>query len=668
MSDLGTARGRITIDTSGVRTAQKEVQQASQAMNQALGAVGISLGAAGAVQLARFALEAVNVATAYRRQEVAALSLAGSQKQLNQLLDTYRAATGGAIDDAQALADVTRLQAVGFADSAEELDRFARAARGIAIATGQSQDYVISQLQLAIANQSTLRLDQLGLGVSEVKKRIDELRAANKNLTEEMAYQQAILEAANKKFGELADSAAGQKTEVEKLETSWKNLRLELGNTIEGNVNEVSSGINFILDALRQRIKETNEAIDRYEAAARAPFASRTSIGRVTPTRIDTGAPLIDQQKLLDAQLDYSRDLFEINRDAAQAIQDATEQYGRQRAETIRQYELGIVREAEDFARMRARQQRDYERSILQLVRDSREREAEWAADLGDRTAEIRKRSNERVAELEADFARQRERAQRNFARQLRDAAAQLDAVRVRDLQREFREGQQEAQEDHKERLDKERRAHEESISQANKAYQERLADARRADERRLEDMRLALAQQRADEDEDRAIRRSRAEADHQAALAQQATEHARNLARIGREAQEQRDALAQAFRDQLADLGLHNVAYRAEQLRAQKQALEDVEPFMRAWFNTAIQAMNATLPFAGHPSNADPYIDRIAPSTLSRGSIAPSGSRTINIAPGAVNVVAPADMALDQRTAAWFMGLLHDFFEGYPQ
>lgn len=137
-------------------------------------AIGLAVAQAG-----RFAVEADTLATAYRRQEVAARNLAGSQAQLNRLMAAYAEATGGAINRAQSLADVTRLQAVGFADSAEELTRFTVASRGAAIAMGQSQDYILSQVQLAIANQSLMRLDQIGLGVEEVTERIDELRAAN---------------------------------------------------------------------------------------------------------------------------------------------------------------------------------------------------------------------------------------------------------------------------------------------------------------------------------------------------------------------------------------------------------------------------------------------------------------------------------------------------------
>jgi hypothetical protein len=710
LSDLGTARGRITIDTSGVRAAQQQVQQASQVMNQALGAVGVSLGTAGAVQLARFVVESAKVATAFERQEVAALSLAGSQDKLNQLLDTYRAATGGAIDDAQALADVTRLQAIGFADSAAELDRFATAARGISLATGQSQDYVISQLQLAIANQSTMRLDQLGLGVSEVKQRIDELKASNKGLTDEMAYQQAILEAANDKFGALADSAAGQKTEVEKLETAWKNLRLEVGQTIGGNVNEVSSGINFILDALRARIQETNALIDEYEATARAPFASRTSIGRVTPTRIDTGAPAIDFEARAESTVQWYDEIRDIERQANEQRLDATRQYEEQRTSTIRQYGTALVREAEDFGRQRLRSEQDYAISLQRIHRDIAQREAGQLADLertiadartdaaergaerqialDERIAETREASQERIADMEEDFARSRERAQRAYADRLRDAAANLDAVAVREAQRDFRNSRKDAQEDFDERLQEEReneaerlqelnkahakqtadegRALQKRIDDANAAYQRQLADARAADAQRLEDMAADRAIRLKRENEDRATRLARLAEDHAAQLTEMARAHGERMTQIAEQEAEELAAANKAQDERMIALGVHIAAVEAAQAAHEARALTAYGEHLaeqERMFNAMM-----TRPTPGLP---DPFSGPIfGGNNLSSGGSIVSNStnsnRNVTIQSGAITIVTPANFAADPQSRAWLHGELAQFLEDF--
>lgn len=630
-SNVGRATGSITIDVSQLAAAQAAVQAASRSMTQAMNAVGPSVDKAqnslngfagswreivqlwGAREIVQFVAANDQLATSFRRQSVAARELAGGQAQLNDLLATYNAATGNALDQATALANVTKLMSVGFADSSQELDQFARAIRGISVAMGTSQDTVTQNLILELFTQRGARLDQLGLQYDKVKQRADELRAADKNLTEQMAYQQAVLEQANDRFGKLADSIEGQITGLENLAKAWKDFRLEIGQLSAGSLdffgnalanwlNQAAIDARKLADALfeigqvigvvdRQLVSPSQQRFIESSDARNAQRRSRGSNGSASKDFDPT-----DPQELLDAQLEYARGLAEITRDSNRAIQDATEQFGRQRAETIRSYELGIAREAEDFARMRARQQRNYERAIVDVIRDSREREADAIADLNERNAEVRQRSNNRIAEIEADFAKRRERAQEAHSDRLMDAAGRLDAMAVYQQQRDFARSQKEAEEDQKERLDKERGNLRESLDEAQKAHNEQLEDARKADARRLEDMRLALERQRADEDEDRRIARERAAEDHQRTLDQQAIDHQLDLTRIGREAEERRTELTTAFEQELLDLGMHNVEVEKERKRAQEAELEAIAPFMKKWFNTIKEAMDAVL------------------------------------------------------------------------
>lgn len=437
-TSLGEARGRVIIEAETAR-AQAQISAFSAATERDLGRLGkatsglqsafqglassfgLSLSVAGALQLGRMALEADELATAYERQSVAALSLAGSQAQLNELLDVYAQATGGAIGRAQALADVTRLMAVGFADSAQELDEFTRAARGISLATGQQQDYVISQLQLAIANQSELRLDQLGLGVDQVKQRIDQLKAANTGLTDAMAYQNAILGLANEKFGDLADSVAGQATEAERLRKAWNDLRLEMGQAIKPNVEEASSALLDLLNLIN-RVRDANAGLSSAAISSRAaqegridpfgPAFSRTSIGaHIRNPILGSGAGIADaaaaiNQPLLDAQRDYAREVQGIHRESASAINDAERSYGQQRAEAVRSYGVSVAREEEDFQRARIRQAEDLANAIADIHADAARREAQQVADLARTIADAREDSAKRLADLEEDYAR----------------------------------------------------------------------------------------------------------------------------------------------------------------------------------------------------------------------------------------------------------------------
>ena len=289
---LGVAKGKIIIDDkdldgvavkakavgSSVEKSLGRVDAAAKRTQVSLGALGKVVGAVGGIfgiqmgmqlvkQFGEMVIASTDLATAYRRQQVAAVSLAGSQENLNELLSAYHSVTKNTIDDAKALADVTRLQATGFADSAAELTSFVNVAKGISIAMGVDTGYVTSQLQLAIANQSFMRLDQIGLGVEEVKKKIAELKVETKGLSSEMAFQQAILEIAEQKFGKLNQSIEAQATGLERLRKAWKDARLAQGQNVEGPVNVVTGFIAGEMEkgGIRQQVSEKqNEAMSNF--------------------------------------------------------------------------------------------------------------------------------------------------------------------------------------------------------------------------------------------------------------------------------------------------------------------------------------------------------------------------------------------------------------------
>jgi hypothetical protein len=202
--------------------------------------LGVGVGAA-ASQGFQFLNQADQVATSYRRQSIAARELAGSQEKVNQLLNAYIVASGGAVDKASALAQVTKLQTLGFADNPQEVSRFTRGARGASLATGRDADYVISQAQLAIANQSTMRLDQLGIGVGEFQKKLAALQATTQGLGKDQLYEEAILDIWQEKFGAITDSAEAQATGMERLGVAWKDFKLAVGES--GWFNRATTGI-----------------------------------------------------------------------------------------------------------------------------------------------------------------------------------------------------------------------------------------------------------------------------------------------------------------------------------------------------------------------------------------------------------------------------------------
>lgn len=749
-ADLGTAHGTIVIDTAELLRAVQTARAAGRQIEAALGNVdrgtakadagiksvtaslgqlggvfGVVFGVQAAQQLGRFILQSDSLATAYRRQSVAALNLAGSQAELNRLLATYNEATGGAVSRAQALSDVTRLQAVGFADTTLELQQFITAARGISIATGQSQDYVISQLQLAIANQSTMRLDQLGLGIDEVQNKVRELQNANQGLSDAQAYQNAILTIAEQKFGALSRSVEGQATGAEKAAKAWADLQLEIGQALGPATGGVLTGladqlngIRVILQGVAGDAQIAGNKIRGMGGGGTGDFLtdilsadpineslipwinSQLGLGSGMVTTLPQGSigggagggAAVDttmQDKQRAEQLDFIEQTQQIERDANRQRLDATRTYEQQRTDTISDYGRQIAREAEDFARQRARAEAQFARQIADLREGIAEREADWLEDLTDRLADLQADSaeriadaqesaNRRIAELNEDYQRDRERAERDHRDRLLSAAARLDATAVFEEQRRFNRERQAADEAHQEqiadtqsalaeRIEQERENLAERIQQEQEAHAERLADAREADAERLADMTAAFEEQKRIEDEDRALRLERMAEDHAAQLAQMAAANAEQMAEIDRHEAEELASAQEAHLKALASLGIYNQTWKLIQDAQQAAALQSWAQFWRDF--------QATMPrIAGPATQAEAgrnQWDQVQignPATWNFSSAAPSqaaprGVQSITVAPGAIQIISANGNPQDIREAvrSEFMKILDE-------
>ncbi len=549
---------------------------------------------------------------------MAALDLAGSQSKLNDLLQTYGEVTGGAVGKAQALSDVTKLSAIGFADNTKELSDFVTAARGASIAMGSSQEYIIQQLQLSIANQSEMRLDQLGVGVEELQARKKELMQADSSLSTAMAYQNALLGLMTEKFGALAKSTEAQKTGAENAAKAWKDLSLSLGNLAGPTVDTIGNQFAAFFNAISAGFDRSSAAIqdfgkwlqwlgtvtlpDSVRAQGRdfmaglgysLPAATPRTIGgpsRGERNRGVSGGGTSYNSDQTDAIKQWSTDVQAIEREAGVARIAATRQYESQRADTIRDYGKSIAREEADFARNRARAIADYARQVEDARADAAEREADaaqnyakavanvneeagkreakWQADYSERIAEMRSDSNERLVELEADYAKARERAELDHRDRLLSAAARLDAVGVFEEQRNYARQQADAEDNHKEQRDKIQKALDEQLADALKSQQERLEEARAGDAERLADLRASYEEQLAEGRANDAERLADMQQAFDDRLKQEDEERAIAAQRRAEDHADQLAQMAQAQAERMAQID--------EQAACEKKSLEE--------------------------------------------------------------------------------------------
>ena len=459
-------------------------------LRNVMGGLGVGAGMYGVVNVAKQVTESVQLANAYDRMEVSARKLAGSQESLNALLQAYSEASGGAVSDAVALENVVRLQATGFANSAKELERFVRGARGASIALGKPQDFIVQETQLAVSNTSVKRLDQIGLGIEEVNKRVNELRSSNNNLTREMAFQEAVIGLLNEKYGGLTDTVEGQTTGIEKLSKAWDDAGLTMGQVAQGPVNRLSAALALMIDVgmaklqlwidewqvyadiieqanrkAREHTRVTYGGMNRFGASA---LEQRPSPGAIfspssIPTVRDRGRFSEEETTLI---MEWSAARDDIERRTNAQLLDEYRSYRNQYRQVTEQYQTTILREEEDFNRNRERQAADTAREIAKVHEDAAQRELKAAEDL----------------------ARNMERMDRDFARQ--------QAISERDLNRSIEQGQKDharqvrqMEEDHGIRIEEAREDSLERLGEMQAQYDEKIAEAREDSTNRITKM-----------------------------------------------------------------------------------------------------------------------------------------------------------------------------------
>lgn len=231
---MATERVQILIDAKNNATAQlKSVTQELNKMDKAakfvVGGFAALGGAAAAVQLGRFALDMAQLNVQAERSAFAFEHFSGGADQAAANLRAVQRASGGMLTTFEAQNIAVTAMTQGLASNSQELERITKIARGIVAVSPIINDLesAFSQLGLTIANQSMMRLDQLGTSASELKPKIEALKEANSSLTSEMAFQQALLDTLESKFDPLTDAVINQASGVERLKTAWQEYRIE---------------------------------------------------------------------------------------------------------------------------------------------------------------------------------------------------------------------------------------------------------------------------------------------------------------------------------------------------------------------------------------------------------------------------------------------------------
>ena len=155
------------------------------------------------------------------------------------LLGVMREATSGMMTDAQLVASATDLMSLGLAKNEDQVKRLSSVISTLG--------WDMQQVVLTMANNSTMRLDALGLSMESVTGRAKELKDAGMSMDE--AFDLAVLEAGEAKIallGNTADTTAGKIQQMgvmveNAIDAFNQNLALTLADEIENAAGDAGA-------------------------------------------------------------------------------------------------------------------------------------------------------------------------------------------------------------------------------------------------------------------------------------------------------------------------------------------------------------------------------------------------------------------------------------------
>jgi hypothetical protein len=239
-----------SVGSTGVKGANS-LKSAFAGLDKVLGQIGLG-GFAGAltgagfaaatVQVGKMAVELGNLGQQVQQQRDYFEVWSGGVAAATTNLEAMRRAVGGALTESEMMAGANRLLSMGLADNSNELETMSRMAVMLGGSTRTAAES-IEEFSLLLANQSILRLDTFGISGAKVRERIEELMAADKNLTREQAFLNAVMEEGTRKVDALEAAGVKATTATQDLGTAFRGLKEAIGEVLAQPIEGVETGV-----------------------------------------------------------------------------------------------------------------------------------------------------------------------------------------------------------------------------------------------------------------------------------------------------------------------------------------------------------------------------------------------------------------------------------------
>jgi hypothetical protein len=270
----GDAAAKTTDEIKKLGKASKDTGDIAGKFNKKMLAVQATVLAMG-IALVKGVPALMNQGIAIKRANVALEAYTGSTEAAEEALEGVIRATDGAIDKFTATQNATKLFSMGLASNAAEAEKLTKIAVTLGAAMGKDAKGAFEEFTLLLANQSIQRLDTFGISAGQVRTRINELTAANKDLDRQTAFMIATMEIGEQRLGELDAAGFEASNSVDILTARLTDMKDEAATLVADGLVPLIDDLLLIIDTH----EDTEEAIKK-TAVGYAAYSKRIEEAR----------------------------------------------------------------------------------------------------------------------------------------------------------------------------------------------------------------------------------------------------------------------------------------------------------------------------------------------------------------------------------------------------
>lgn len=198
----------------------------------------------------------------------------------DRLTTKMREATGGMVSDAELVETASTIINTGLQDTEQGVVRLSRVIGELGLD--------MQQVILTMANDSKLRLDSLGLSVTDVEERQRELNDAGMAMSD--AFDVAVLEQLEEKLALVGSAANTTAGDIRKIEADWANLSADFKRLLAGAAGPVLRTVSGRREEeMRAQARAIALASDSYAEFTRRAIETNAALAAVPHNFVTSG-------------------------------------------------------------------------------------------------------------------------------------------------------------------------------------------------------------------------------------------------------------------------------------------------------------------------------------------------------------------------------------------